>query len=105
LSAIAGNQNYHAFLYKDGVMTDLGFLGNTDRDYYSNSQANGINNSGQVVGWSADDIGHQHAPKGWSTSLSGNKARNCSQIGSKMYGEMAVMSILLRIGKLRDLPG
>ena len=53
---VDGNWSSHAFLYKDGVRTELGTLGGTD------SQANGINNSGQVVGWSAaDDIGHQHA--------------------------------------------
>lgn len=47
LSQVAGTDNYHAFLYKDGKMTDLGLLGGTYRSYYSNSQANGINNKGQ----------------------------------------------------------
>src|SRR5215216_3401327 len=37
----------HPFLYKDGVMTDLGLLAGTD------SQAYGINDSGQVVGLSS----------------------------------------------------
>src|SRR5215217_9622395 len=66
-NSVDGNWSSHAFLYKEdgdpntADMKDLGLLGGTYRSYYSNSQANGINNSGQVVGWSADDIGHQHA--------------------------------------------
>ena len=57
------SNNYHAFLWDStNGMKDLGLLGGTYTNYYSNSQANGINTSGQVVGWSAyDDIGHVHA--------------------------------------------
>lgn len=40
----AGNSSSHAFLYSGGVMTDLGTL------LAGNSTANGINDSGQVVG-------------------------------------------------------
>jgi probable HAF family extracellular repeat protein len=55
--------NYHAFLWDStNGMKDLGLLGGTYTSYYSNSQANGINKYGQVVGWSAyDDTGHVHA--------------------------------------------
>lgn len=46
-----GADNYHAFLYSDGVMQDLGTFGG------SYSAATDINNSGQIVGWAnlADD--------------------------------------------------
>src|SRR3954470_5284520 len=43
-------------------------------------------------------------PNGWSTSLSGSRARNCSKMGSMMYGEMAGTGTLLHIGKLREPP-
>jgi probable HAF family extracellular repeat protein len=54
-SYLAGDQNYHAFLYKDGKMTDLRTLGGTS------SVAEGINKSGQVVGWSDNSSGERHA--------------------------------------------
>ena len=45
----------HAFLYYDGAMTDLGTLGGKD------SYATGINDLGQVVGWSDTASGEKHA--------------------------------------------
>jgi len=54
-SYLAGDQNYHAFLYKDGKMTDLRTLGGTS------SVAKGINKSGQVVGWSDNSSGERRA--------------------------------------------
>ena len=54
-SYLAGDQNKHAFLYKDAKMTDLGTLGGTS------SVAKGINKSGQVVGWSDNSSGQRHA--------------------------------------------
>jgi probable HAF family extracellular repeat protein len=45
----------HAFLYTDGVMIDLGTLGG------ENSNALGINNSGEVVGWAQTTNGSHHA--------------------------------------------
>jgi probable HAF family extracellular repeat protein len=45
----------HAFLWRDGSMTDLGTLGGSD------SSGRGINNSGQVVGWANTAAGATRA--------------------------------------------
>ena len=45
----------HAFLWKDGTMTDLGTLGG------ATSWAYGINNRGQVVGYSETASGEMRA--------------------------------------------
>jgi probable HAF family extracellular repeat protein len=47
----------HAFLYSSGTMTDIGALGGIQNGYPGGtlSQANGINNSGQVIGGSLVD--------------------------------------------------
>jgi probable HAF family extracellular repeat protein len=44
---ITGNIAYHAFLYSDGIMHDIGTL---NGDPYSSSTGIGINSIGQVVG-------------------------------------------------------
>jgi probable HAF family extracellular repeat protein len=49
----SGHFGGHAFLYSKGKMTDLGTLGG------ATSIANGINDNGQVVGWS-DTPGNAH---------------------------------------------
>ncbi|MHB1158311.1 MAG: DUF3466 family protein [Phycisphaerales bacterium] len=46
-----GEAPYRAFLYSGGAMTNLGSLGGR----YGYSQASGINDSGQVVGYSSTD--------------------------------------------------
>jgi probable HAF family extracellular repeat protein len=52
-SDLPGDTRLHAFLWQDGVMTDLGSLS----DALPTSEAIGINNQGQVVGFSQDAAG------------------------------------------------
>jgi RHS repeat-associated protein len=52
---LSGTGPQHAFLYSNGVTTDLGTLGGT------NSIAFGINNNGQVVGEAMNASGNYHA--------------------------------------------
>jgi len=54
-SQTAGNGSRHAFLYSGWSMTDLGTLGGAD------SQADGMNRDGLVVGWAKTASGEQHA--------------------------------------------
>ena len=49
------NGAIRAFLYKDGVMSDLGTLGGTD------SRAYGINNRGDIIGQYTKTDGTVHA--------------------------------------------
>jgi probable HAF family extracellular repeat protein len=52
-SDLAGDTLHHGFLWQKGVMTDLGSLSGA----LPTSQAIGINNQGQVVGFSNDAAG------------------------------------------------
>jgi probable HAF family extracellular repeat protein len=45
-SMLAGNSLYHAFLYQNGVMSDIGTFGAGN-----SSAANAVNNNGDVVGY------------------------------------------------------
>lgn len=51
---------YQAFLYSGGSMTNIGALGGSPTGYNA-SQANGINDLGQIVGWSYTASGKIHA--------------------------------------------
>ena len=48
---LGGDQSYHAFVWRNGTMRDLGTIGN---DPFSS--AGSINDSGEIVGWSGDGI-------------------------------------------------
>jgi probable HAF family extracellular repeat protein len=44
-AVVGGANNLHAFVYRNGIMSDLGTLG------FSNSSASAINSAGQIVGY------------------------------------------------------
>ena len=54
-AGIPGDQIPHAFLWRDGLLTDLNFLEGDDK-----SLAEVVNASGQIVGWSAYSQGNTH---------------------------------------------
>jgi len=60
-SAVPGGRCCHAFLWKKGVMTDLGVLGETtfQGTLINSSRANAINSAGQVVGVSTTNVFRQ----------------------------------------------
>jgi probable HAF family extracellular repeat protein len=60
-SDLPGDTVHHAFLWENGVIADLGSLSAA----LPNSVANGINNYGQVVGFSQDENGDEPSSVAW----------------------------------------
>ena len=74
-SFISGVSSYHGFLYSGGTMMDIGTLGG------ANSEANAINNSGQVAGLADLSNGYQHA-----ILYSGGVMTNLGTLGGSSSG-------------------
>mgnify|MGYP005612179319 FL=1 len=52
----------HGFIYRNGVMTDLNdFLSSEQRNLFSIVEANGINDSGQIIATAIGSFGSYHA--------------------------------------------
>jgi probable HAF family extracellular repeat protein len=85
-ASVVASPLHHAFLWQDGVMTDLGVLSDTD-----SSLAEGINDSGVVVGSSYEDGGilTSHRLFIWD-SINGmrdaNNLLDSSSAGWTLYG-------------------
>ena len=76
----------HAFLYEDGIMTDLGTLGG------NSSEAHEINNSGLIVGWAETAEGKIHAAL-WVPATLGSLEivglESCAENSSAQYRAIA----------------
>ena len=94
-----GTSRYHAFLWQNGNMTNLGTLGGTV------SYAYGINDSGQVVGFADTSSGDQHAflwQNGTMTDLGRADASAINNIG-EIAGDGDYYACVWQSGAVTDL--
>jgi probable HAF family extracellular repeat protein len=87
-SNIVGSTETHAFVWKNGVMTDLGTLTGGRQ-----SEARAINGEGVIVGWSLNQAGFMRAVR-W---MNGNK-RNLGTLGGRNSQALAISPLGAIVG-------
>jgi probable HAF family extracellular repeat protein len=87
-SAIAGSAATRAFVWRNGVLTDLGTLAGGQ-----NSEARAINGEGTIVGWSLNQAGFMRAVR-W---MNGNK-RNLGTLGGRNSQALAISPLGVIVG-------
>lgn len=105
--SFTNSNDIHAFLWTPdqpgattGTMTDLGNLGGTET--YSAAEAQGINNSGQVVGHSVGADGSRHAFL-WTPSQPGGTTGAMIDIGALEDGPTALAYAINDLGQVVGL--
>ena len=113
---LPGDVTHHAFIYQDGVMTDLGTIGPGCNP--GNSWAFDVNDSGQVAGWTCSGLagGFTRAFR-WSGGVmtdlgtfggSGSAARGINNAGdvvgnANLPGDGTTHPFVYRDGEMHDL--
>lgn len=104
--ALAPDNHAHAFLYRDGLMLDLGTLAGQISGAHGFSTAYGINDRGQIVGYS--DTATSYADRafvydnGVMTDLGEGRAYGIN-IGGQIVGESVAGAVAYENGRVTNL--
>jgi len=102
---------YHAFLYENGVMTDLGTIGCVGE----NSWAYDINDAGQIVGWTCSSYRNRAFLRSGGVMVdlgtlggTGSSGRGINNVGdvvgsAAIAGDASAHAFLYRNGVMQDL--